>query len=328
LNRPTKAALFVALSLAVPASFADTVDIREWLVPWQASGPTDPYVDSRGRVWFVGAEGDYVGNFTQQSAGFNRYDLQRGSAPAALLVDRDDNLWYASNKRRHIGRLSPSTGRVTIIDMPDRKARELRSLAFDGNGDIWFTAEDGNLVGRLRTASEEIDLIALPTRNSRPYGIAVSSLNQPWVAASGTNLLISIDPATLAVSEFTIPDEDARPRRIVATSDNQIWYADYARGVLGRLEPGAGSFTEWSMPGGTDSRPFGMAVDRNDRIWIVETGLVPNRLVAFDPAIGVFLTESDIPSGAGSISHLHYHEAAGEIWFGTATNYVGRAIVH
>jgi virginiamycin B lyase len=71
-----------------------------------------------------------------------------------------------------------------------------------------------------------------------------------------------------------------------------------------------------------------MAVDRNDRIWIVETGLMPNRLVGFDPAIGAFLTETDIPSGAGSISHLHYHEPAGEIWFGTASNYVGRAIVH
>jgi virginiamycin B lyase len=82
------------------------------------------------------------------------------------------------------------------------------------------------------------------------------------------------------------------------------------------------------MPGGEDSRPFGMAVDRNDRIWIVETGSTPNRLVGFDSGLGTFLTETDIPSGAGSVSHLHYAEAAGEIWFGTGTNYVGRARVH
>jgi virginiamycin B lyase len=318
----------MAMALVVPVSLADTVDIREWLVPWEDTSPTDAHLDARGRVWFVGTGGDYVGNFSPQSAEFNRYDLRRGTAPSALLVDQENNLWFASSKKRHIGKLDPSTGRVVLIDMPDRKARMPRSLTFDRNGDIWFTTEEGNFVGRLRTRSEEIELVPVPTRNSRPYGIVVNGLDEIWVAASGNNLLIRVDPLTMAVTEYSIPDDDARPRRIVATSDERIWYADYGRGVLGRLEPETLRFSEWPMPGGPDSRPFGMAVDRNDRIWIVETGQSPNRLVGFDPAIGVFLTETDIPSGAGSISHLHYDEASGEVWFATASNYVGRAIVH
>ena len=328
MDRTARFACLIALALAVTASLADTVDIREWLVPWEDSAPTDAHLDGRGRVWFVGTEGDYVGNFSPQTAAFNRYDLRRGTAPSALLVDQENNIWYASSQRRHIGKLYPSTGRVVQIDMPNRKARTPRSLTFDANGDIWFTAQEGNFVGRLRVQSEEIELIALPTRNSQPYGIVVNGKNEPWVAAAGSNLLIRVDPLTMTVTEFPIPDDDARPRRIVATSDDQVWYADYERGVLGRLEPEIRRFSEWPMPGGPESRPFGMAVDRNDRIWIVETGPSPNRLIGFDPAIGVFLTESDIPSGAGSISHLYYNEATGEIWFGTASNYVGRAIAH
>ena len=51
-------------------------------------------------------------------------------------------------------------------------------------------------------------------------------------------------------------------------------------------------------------------------------------MVEFDTGSGSFLTETDIPSGAGSVSHLFYHEPLGEVWFGTETNYIGRARVH
>ena len=33
---------------------ADTVEIREWTVPWANTRPRDPIVDAEGRVWFVG----------------------------------------------------------------------------------------------------------------------------------------------------------------------------------------------------------------------------------------------------------------------------------
>ncbi len=74
--------------------------------------------------------------------------------------------------------------------------------------------------------------------------------------------------------------------------------------------------------------PYGMAVDKNDRLWFVETGISPNRFVGFDTVSGNFLSRTEIPSGAGSVRHMHYFQPAGEIWFGTDTNYVGRAKVH
>jgi virginiamycin B lyase len=307
---------------------ADTADVREWLVPWANSSPTDPYVDARGRVWFVGARGDYIANFSSDDGEFNRYDLRDGTAPSALLVSADRQLWFASRKRRHIGVMNPSTGRVTLYDMPDRKAREPRSLAFDDSGDIWFTAENSQFIGRLRVADGEIELVELPGRKPRPFGIAVAQDGQIWVAASGRNALFRIEPTSLTVTSHDVPDRDARPHRIGITSDGSVWYTDRARGLLGRLSPDLGQFTEWPMPGGPDSEPLAMAVDRYDRLWIVETGRDPNRLIGFDPASGVFLTTTDIPSGAGSVSHLHYSEASGEVWFGTETNYLGRAVVH
>ena len=315
------------MCMALPA-IADTVDIREWLIPWEKSEPTDVFVDDRGRVWFTGFGGHYIANFSPETANFNRYDLRKGTAPSALLVDDNQTIWYASNARRHIGALDPGTGRTIEYEMPDSKAKGLRSLAFDGHGDVWFTAEDGNFVGRLGADGKEIDLLPLPARKSRPFGIVVSSANELWVTASGQNSLLRVDPVAMTITAIEMPDEDSRPRRIVTSPDGQVWYADYELGRLGRYSPQTGAFTEWPMPGGDDSRPFGMAIDRNDRIWLVETGRIPNRLIGFDTDAETFLTETDIPSGAGTVSQLFYYEFSGEIWFATATNYIGRAKIH
>jgi virginiamycin B lyase len=313
---------------ALTIAFADTVDVREWLVPWPDSAPTTPVVDVGGRIWFVGSEDDYVANFSPDTAEFNRYDLRKGTEPVHLLVNANRELWFASHRRRMIGRLDPSTGRVTEFDMPNRKAKELRSMTFDRDGNIWFTAEGGDMVGRLRVDSGDIDLIELPGGRSRPFGIAINRYNEAWVAGPDSASLYLVDPVDLTAVDVPLPNEDASPHRIAITSDDLVWYTDTASGTLGRYNPAIGEFVEWTMPGGPESRPLALAVDRYDRLWIIETGRVPNRLIGFDARLTNFLTVTDIPSGAGSIGDLYYHEPAGEIWFGTATNYVGRAVIH
>jgi virginiamycin B lyase len=309
-------------------SYADTVDIREWLVPWTKSQPGSPYVDSAGRVWFVGELDNYVGNLSPETGEFNRYDLEKRSGPRSLVVDQNRNIWFTAAQGRYIGMLNPGTGRVTRIEMPDRKAKDPHTLVFDSAGDIWFTVQKGNFVGMLLTRSNEVVLLPLATRKSRPDGIVVNSRDEPWAVLTGSNKLLRVDRATMSLEEINLPNEASRPRRLVTTSDNTVWYTDFALGVLGRYDPGTAAFTEWSMPGGVDSKPLAMAVDRNDRIWIVETGVSPSRIVGFDAASGTFLTETDIPSGAGLVRHLFYYEPAGEIWFGTDSNYIGRAKVH
>jgi virginiamycin B lyase len=321
--------LSLALVLAWPAAAgAEPVDISEWLVPWEKSTPRDPYVDQRGRVWFVGQRGDYVANLTPESGEFSRYDLDRGTGPHNLIVSPDGLVWYAGNRNRHIGQLNPATGRIQQFEMPDRSARDPHTLVFDADGNIWFTVQQGNFVGKLTVATGGVELIDVPVRKARPYGIVINSRGVPWVVAFGSNHLLRIDPASMSITEIELPDRKARPRRLVTSSDDRVWWADYERGYLGRYDPVSAEFSEWAMPGGEDSEPYAMAIDRDDRIWIVESGLEPNRLVGFDPRTGSFFSQTDIPSGGGSVRHMHYFEPAGELWFGTDTNYIGRASIH
>jgi virginiamycin B lyase len=325
------AALLLAQSLAatpVPVPVpprADSVQITEWPVPWKDTRPRDPYVDPTGnRVWFVGQAGHYVAYLEPQTGQFKRFELEPGTGPHNLIVDKQGFVWYAGNRASHIGRLDPKDGKITKYPMPDTSVRDPHTLVFDNKGNIWFTAQGGNQIGHLVTSSGEVHLMKVSAARSRPYGIVIDSRDRPWIALFGTNKIATVDPASMQLREFTLP-EGARPRRLEVTSDGMVWYVDYARGFLGRLDPASGQVREHRMPSGAESRPYAMTVDDKDRLWFVETGVQPNRFVGFDPKTNQFLASTPVPSGGGTVRHMVFHEAGNEIWFGTDTGNIGRA---
>ena len=306
---------------------AQALDIREWPVPWADSRPRDPYVDAQGRVWFVGQRGNYLAYLEPASGEFRQFELEARALPHNLIVGSDGAVWYAGNGNASIGRLDPATGQIRRFAMPDSAARDPHTLVQAPSGDLWFTVQGGNFVGRLSPATGEVRLIAASAPRSRPYGIVVDDEGRAWVNLFGTNKLAVVDPTTMRMEEIALPREDARTRRIGLTSDGAIWYVDYAGGMLGRMDPATRQVREWPLPGGASARPYGMAVDDQDRVWVVETGAQPNRFVGFDPRTERFIANAEVPSGAGAVRHMYFHPASREIWFGTDANTVGRVKV-
>jgi len=320
---PWRSLILVAAFPAVLS--AQTLDIREWPVPWAQTFTRDPDVAPDGRVWICGMNGNYLAVMDTASGEFRRYDLPEPANPHNLIVDDRGAVWYSGNRGAHIGRLDPATGAVTQYPMPDPAARDPHTLAWDPAGDIWFTVQGGNFVGKLTVATGAVRLIAVPAPNARPYGIIVAPDGRPWIALFGTNKLATVDPATFALHEVELPRADARSRRLGLTTDGRVWYGDWAAGYLGVYDPEAGTFDEWRMPAGERSRPYALAIDARDRIWMVETGVQPNRLVGFDPARREFFAATDIPSGAGTVRHMVFAARQNAIWFGTDANTLGRA---
>lgn len=303
------------------------LDIKEYPVPWERSRPRDPYMDKQGRVWFVGQTGNYIAYLSPESGEFKQYEIEEGTNPHNLIVDDEGIVWYAGNRNARIGRLDPATGAIKTFLMPDQAARDPHTLIFGAQGDIWFTVQGGNFVGRLNKTTGEVKLIASPVSGSRPYGIRVDPQGRPWIAMFGTNKLGTIDPATMQLRLIDIPRPDARPRRVDVTNDGKIWYVDYAGGFLGRYDPTTGEFKEWASPSGARAQPYAMAVDDQQRIWYVETGVSPNLFVVFDPNTEKFVSTTAIPSGGGAVRHMVFHEASGAVWFGTDTGNIGRAAI-
>jgi virginiamycin B lyase len=324
-------ALVLLAGISVPPQAASqsggTVPIREWDVPWERTRPRDPAVAPDGRIWFVGQAGNYIARLDPTSGTFDRFEIDDGTHPHNVIVDARGDGWYAGNRNGMIGRIDGRTGEITRYPMPDPAARDPHTMVFDRNGDIWFTVQGGNFVGKLATSTGAIRLVPVPTARSRPYGIVVDEANRPWFDLFGTNKLGTIDPATMELREYPLPNERARPRRIAVTSDGMVWYGDYSRGYVGRLDPKSGAVKEWALPGGAASMPYAMTSDAQDRLWLVETGVQPNRLVGFDPKTERFFGVSEIPSGGGSVRYMVFDPKTSVIWFGTDNNTIGKAEV-
>ncbi len=329
LSIPLCAVLCLALA-GPPAGAADAInpiEIEEWEVPF-GGRPRDPFAAGGDEIWFVGQSGHYLARFTPSTGKFQKHELPDRPGPHNLIVGSDGVVWYAGNRKGYIGRSDPVSGKIEKIAMPDSAAGDPHTLVFDaGERHIWFTVQGGNFVGRLTLAGRAVDLIRVPTSYARPYGIKVAPDGTPWIVLLGTNKLASVDPGTLELTEYAIPAEGARPRRLEITSDGRIWYADYSRGYLGLYDPREKSFREWALPSGGRSRPYGMALDEDGRVWLVETGVSPNLFVGFDTQSERVISVTPIPSGAGSVRHMDYHAPTGTVWFGTDRGTLGRARV-
>ncbi len=320
--------IVVAVALASSGALAAKLDIREWQVPYENSRPRDPFAESETSVWFVGQRTGYLAHLDAASGEFTQVELKQGSGPHNLIVGSDGIVWYAGNLNRLVGRYDPKTKTIEEIMMPDEAARDPHTLIFDENEEnIWFTVQGGNMMGRLNIDSRKVDLIRSRTQGSRPYGIKLAPDGSIWVVLFGSNKLAHIDPQTLEHDEIELPRADARPRRLEVTADGRVWYVDYAKGMLGVYDPAATKFTEWQMPQGEGARPYGMASDSSGNLWMVATGVQPNVFLGFDPRTQQFFNATEVDSGGGTIRHMHYHEPSGAVWFGTDTNYIGRAIV-
>ena len=318
--------VFPAVELSAQAP--DSVQHSAWDVPF-GGRPRDPYVAPGGdRIWFVGQAGNYVAYFTPDNAQFRKIEIDPGTNPHTVVVDKQGNAWYAGNRNGMIGRIDGKTMAITRYPMPEEAARDPHTIDFDASGNLWFSLQNSNMMGRLDQATSRVDLIEMPTPRSRPYGVIVAPDGYVWFDLFGTNKIGRIDPKTKAVKEYMLPNERTRPRRIARTSDGGIWYTDYSRGYLGRLDPNSGAVKEWELPGKGASLPYAMTVDEQDRVWVVETGVRPNRLVGFDPKSQRFFGHTDIgENSTNAVRHMVYDPKTRSIWYGSDLGQIGRAVV-
>ena len=328
------AAAIIAASITTILSFAPArsdaeelhpVQIDEWPTPWGGRG-RDAYAAGPDEIWFVGQQGHYLARFTPSTGEFFKVDLPAGTGPHNNIVDSQGRVWYTGNAIGElIGYYEPDSGEFTTFEVPG--ARDPHTLWFDeGERNLWFTVQFGNMIGRMRMSDHSIETVAVPTPNSRPYGLKIAPDGTPWIVELGANKLIKMNPDTMALTEVEIPWADARPRRLEITGDGRIWYADWDRGTLGMYDPAAERWAEFELPLGRNSRPYGMASDELDRVWVV-TGGNPNLFVGFDTNKEETISITEIPSGARTVRHMDYDQESGTVWFGTDTENIGRAIV-
>src|SRR5947207_15816657 len=94
--------LLAAVSLAIAGSSLlaqgparAPLQVTEWKVPWENSGPRDPYRAAQGRVWLPGQRGNYIANLNPATGKFTRYEIQPGTNPHTLIIDTTRRVCFA-----------------------------------------------------------------------------------------------------------------------------------------------------------------------------------------------------------------------------------------
>jgi virginiamycin B lyase len=106
-----------------------------------------------------------------------------------------------------------------------------------------------------------------------------------------------------------------------------VWYVDYAAAYVGRYDPKTKQFKEWLPPTGANARPYAMALDDVQRVWFADTGVQPNRLMAFDARSEQFVANVELTNARGAVRHMIFHGPSRTLWFGSDTGYLVRARV-
>ena len=323
----TRVASLIAL-VGVPALAQDNpLEPKEHTVPWgAATRPRDPIMARDGKVWFVGQTGNYVAYLDSRTGEFKQYQIDAGTNPHNINIDERGGVWFTGNRNGKLYSIDPASGTLTTIPL-DPSVRDPHTMIWGKDGIAWFTAQGSQKIGRFDRNTGEIKLWTPEITPSNPYGVVIDSKGAPWIDLFRTNRIATIDPKTLELKEYVLPAERARPRRIAVTSDDIVWYGDYSRGYLGRLDPKTGAVEEWPLPSGPTSLPYAMTVDDQDRLWLAESGVNPNRLVAFDPKSKQWVANIPIMSNGAernTIRHMTFDRASKLIWFGTDAGTIGQ----
>ena len=111
------------------------------------------------------------------------------------------------------------------------------------------------------------------------YGGAVNGDGDFWVSDRSGLTMSRVDGVTLQVETWAVPGSNAYGMGV--DGDGQPWIATYSAGagadLVYRFDP---STTTWHSAGGISGRYRGLAIDREDRVWVA--GNSPCRLAVFD----------------------------------------------
>lgn len=208
------------------------------------------------------------------------YVLPAGAGPHDVAPAPDGTVWYTGQRNGTLGRLDPSTGQVTQIDLGRGSAPH--GVIVDGEGNAWVTDGGRNEIQRVDPASGEITRYALPGPNANLNTAAIDANGAVWFTGQA-GIYGRVDPTGGEVEVFDAP-RGSGPYGIDATPDGDIWFVSLAGSYLAQVDLATGAATVHEPPtAGAGTRRVWS--DSQGRLWVSQWDA--GQLGMYDPASGV-----------------------------------------
>src|SRR5919112_1933234 len=190
---------------------------------------------------------------------------------------------------------------------------------------VWYAGNGNGHIGRLDPKTGKITRYAMPDPEARdPHTLVLDQKGDIWFTVQNSNFVGRLATKTGKVDLIKVATFNARPYGIKVDSKGRPWFNEFGSDKLAMIDPASLKIREYTLPN-NKARGRRMAITSDDRVWLVETGTQPNRLVGFDPRTEKFFGITPIPSGGGTVRHMMFDARAGQIWFGTDNNTIWRA---
>jgi virginiamycin B lyase len=272
-----------------------------------------------------------------------------GSHPHDVAPAPDGAVWYTAQSKGILGRLDPTTGKVTEVRLGPGSAPH--GVIVGPDGAAWVTDGGQNAIVKVDPASLAVTVLPLPgdSRNANLNTAAFDGNGRLWFTGQN-GVYGSADPNSGAVSVHAAPGGRG-PYGISATADGRIFYASLAGSHIAEIDVATGKATviepptpnqgarrvwpdstgriwvsEWNSGQvslydpkagtwkswklpGDRPRAYAVFVDDKDKVWL--TDFAANAIVRFDPASETF---ASFPSTARRADVRQLLGRPGEVW--------------
>ena len=196
---------------------------------------------SNGTVWALGYTSSRILRLDLNTRKIIDYSIPKGSLPFAMVLGKDDSVWYSAFIPSQVVKLEPSSSKLTKFYVPleEKERADLRGMAADAEGNLWIGASEIGKLLKLDSQSGHYSEYAPPTHDAGPFAVDVDTKrNFIWFSESYADRIARFDPRTGAFVEFSHPSADADVERIEVdrTRPNRVWWAGNRTGKIGYIE--------------------------------------------------------------------------------------------
>jgi streptogramin lyase len=310
--------------------------IHEYTIPTPYSQPVGIAVDSKDNVWFTAQSSHRLVKFDPSKSTFKEYDLpsvkelpktdwkyspnekvppkeafdvRAIGGPGAIIVDRNDKIWFLELLGNKIDFFDPDTEKFTEYKIPTQNSQP-HDLSIDSKGNLWFIEWNSGNLGKLDNNSKKITEYTLKDVTSRLSNLVIDTDDNIWVSDHANNEIGKFDIKEKKYKPFPIGTRNSKPGKLLIDSSKNIWFAETSGRKIAMLLPATGIISEAPLPG-YNSAPYGIIFDKKGRLWYIDN--MRNKIGFFDIETALF-NEFDIPTVNSQPMNMAI-DSKGDIWF-------------
>lgn len=249
------------------------------------------------------------------------------------IVPGSKFVWFLELDKDRLGRLDPSDGSVTWVDVPGKGPQGPHTLNADADGGLWAALEESYSIGRYDPKTDKWRIYPPPkgVKFAITHDTAFNSMRhvQPdfkgriWLTLVGLNELWSVDIKTAAVERFRMPlppDQDLFNVFLYGTvmepSRKRVWFTQL-HGFLGSFNVETET-VETIVPFPYGAAPRRMAIEESGILWVPLYG--DGQVVKFDTEARKILATYDMPDRGGASYSVTLDPKRKAIWIGTTNS--------